>query len=50
MDCVCEEQLVEELYESILGRAPEAEGLSYWVAQLVVFDLSQGELITSLLL
>jgi len=45
-----DESLVEELYESILGRAPEAEGLSYWVEQLVVHDLSEGQLITSLLL
>ena len=45
-----DEQLVEELYESILDRAPEAEGLSYWVEQLVVHDLSEGQLITSLLL
>ena len=45
-----DEQLVEELYEAILGRAPEAEGLGYWVEQLVVHDLSEGKLITSLLL
>ena len=50
MDCVCEEQLDEELYEAILGRAPAAEGLGYWVEQLVVYDLSEGELIISLLL
>ena len=45
-----DEQLVQEMYESILGRAPDAEGSSYWVEALVVHEATEGELIASLLL
>ncbi|UOD51494.1 DUF4214 domain-containing protein [Orrella daihaiensis] len=44
-----EEQLVEELYEAILDRAPDTEGLSHWVEALVVHEATEGELIISLL-
>nr|WP_243480117.1 DUF4214 domain-containing protein [Orrella daihaiensis] len=44
-----EEQLVEELYEAILNRSPDAEGLAYWTEALVVHGATEGELIVSLL-
>ncbi|UOD50391.1 tail fiber protein [Orrella daihaiensis] len=44
-----EEQLVEELYEAILNRAPDTEGLAYWTEALVVHEATEGELIISLL-
>ena len=45
-----DEQLVEEMYEAILDRAPDREGLSYWVQELVVNQITEGNLIASLLL
>ncbi|UOD50392.1 tail fiber protein [Orrella daihaiensis] len=44
-----EEQLVEELYEAILDRSPDAQGLAYWTEALVVHGATEGELIVSLL-
>ncbi|UOD51495.1 DUF4214 domain-containing protein [Orrella daihaiensis] len=45
-----EEQLVEELYEAILNRSPDAQGLAYWTEALVVHEATEGELIVSLLM
>lgn len=45
-----DEQLVEELYEAILDRAPETQGLSHWVQALAVHEITEGELIVNLLL
>jgi hypothetical protein len=45
-----DEQLVEELYEAILDRAPETQGLSHWVQALAVHEVTEGELIVNLLL
>lgn len=44
-----EEQLVQELYEAILGRDADAPGLSYWTEKLVVHDMTEGQLIVSLM-
>lgn len=44
-----EEQLVEALYEAILKRLPDVQGLSHWVEALVVNDMTEGLLIVSLL-
>lgn len=45
-----DEHLVQEMYEAILGRSPDAEGSAYWVQALMVHDLTEGELISNLLL
>lgn len=45
-----QEQLVEELYEAILNRAPDAKGLAHWAEALVVHEVTEGELIVSLLM
>ena len=44
------EQLVEELYEAILDRAPDTQGLSYWVQSLAVNEITEAELIVNLLI
>jgi|GEM_PF-51797 len=44
-----EAQLVQELYEAVLGRDSDAPGLSYWTEKLAVHDMTEGELIVSLM-
>jgi len=41
------EQLVEELYEAILNRSPDPDGLAFWAEALQT--ITRGELITGLL-
>lgn len=45
-----EEQFVEALYEAILNRSPDIQGLSHWVEALVVHGTTEGNLIVDLLL